>query len=152
MGVWQLRFGPAPITRAHSTGVITSVVEAMTPAVRECLQGFVDAAAVAVAQELSRYDDHGEYAIDHLPAELTTLESANDWSWPAQLYLVEQYHDMIQRGDVEFEGGYTLITPPQDAYEAWEYWHTDGGSVYARVGGGEPAIFGPRDQADVPDV
>ncbi len=80
--------------------MIASVVARFTAEERSYFQGFVDASASGVAMELSRYDDHGEYDVDHLPAELESLDSPNDWDWLAKLYLVEQYHGMVERGEV----------------------------------------------------
>ncbi len=88
---------------ASSTALIGSIVDTFTPAERSYFQGFVDANATAVAAELSRYDAHPDYAIDHLPDVLRTLDSANDWNWLADLYLIEQYHEMVDRGDVRLQ-------------------------------------------------
>ena len=92
----------------------------------------------------------GQLMVDHDPAAFGTGPSA----------FVRVFNRRVVRSElagdgtltVEFEDDYTLVTPPHDDYEAWEYWHTDGSSVYARVGGGEPTIFGPRDGPPGPDV
>jgi len=83
-----------------SPSAISSVVEAMTDEERTYFQGFVDAYASSVAMQLSLFDAHGQYRTDVLPDELTTLDSRADWGWLAQLYLVEQYHAMVERGEV----------------------------------------------------
>ena len=94
--------GPPPVPGASqvSSGVIASVVAGFSPQELAYFQGFVDASATTVAMELSRYDEHPDYAIDRLPAELESLDSGNDWGWLAKLYLIEQYHGMVDRGEV----------------------------------------------------
>jgi hypothetical protein len=82
------------------TGVISAVVDRLTPAEREYFQGFVDASATSVASELWLFDAHGDYATDRLPHELAALDDTDDWQWLAQLYLVEQYHRMVADGSV----------------------------------------------------
>jgi hypothetical protein len=84
-------------------GVITAVVDHLNPTERTYFQGFVDANATNVATELWLFDARGDYATDHLPDELTTLDDANDWQWLAQLYLVEQYHRMVADGTVTLQ-------------------------------------------------
>jgi hypothetical protein len=84
-------------------GVISAVVDQMTPQEREYFQGFVDANTTSIASELWLFDAHGDYATDHLPDALSTLDDANDWQWLAQLYLVEQYHRMVADGTVTLQ-------------------------------------------------
>jgi hypothetical protein len=94
---------PALLRISSSTALIAPIVDRFTAEERAYFQGFVDANATSIAAELSRYDDHAEYAIDHLPDKLRILDSSADWSWLAELYLIEQYHQMIDGGDVTLQ-------------------------------------------------
>jgi hypothetical protein len=97
----DMDFPACPVVR--DAGVITAVVDRLTPAERTYFQGFVDASATNIAAELWLFDAHGDYATDRLPGELTTLDDDADWQWLAQLYLVEQYHRMVADGTVTLQ-------------------------------------------------
>jgi hypothetical protein len=95
---------PALAAVAASRALLDSIgaaVDQLTPTERTYFQGHVDVYASSVALELSAYDQHPDYDTTELPPQLETLDSKDDWGWLAQLYLVEQYHEMIDRGDVE---------------------------------------------------
>jgi hypothetical protein len=81
--------------------VIADAVAGFSAEERTYFQGYVDADATSVAQELWLYDAEPNYDTSRLPDELATLDSPNEWGWLAQLYLVEQYHQMVRSGDVE---------------------------------------------------
>jgi RHS repeat-associated protein len=79
---------------------ISSVVGGLNAAEREFFQGFVDAQASSVAEELALYDAHGGHDFRKYPAELRTLDSDNEWGHLARLYLIEQYHNRIARSEI----------------------------------------------------
>ena len=83
--------------------VIAPVVAGLTAEEREFFQGFVNEVAASVAAELSHYDAHPDYQLDALPEELRQLDDRNEWDWLARLYLLEQYHHMVDTGTVELQ-------------------------------------------------
>ena len=86
-----------------STALIAPIVAGFSDEEREFFQGFVNEAAASVAMELSHYDAHPDYQLDVLPEELRTLDDRREWDWLARLYLIEQYHQMIDTGAVEVQ-------------------------------------------------
>jgi hypothetical protein len=83
--------------------VIAPIVAAFSAEERQFFDGFVHEAAYSVATQLSHYDAHLDYQIDKLPDELTQLDDRNEWDWLARLYLLEQYHHMVDTGAVELQ-------------------------------------------------
>ena len=86
-----------------NTALIAPIVAGFSDEEREFFQGFVNEAAASVAMELSHYDAHLDYQLDVLPEELRTLDDRREWDWLARLYLIEQYHEMIDTGAVEVQ-------------------------------------------------
>jgi hypothetical protein len=80
--------------------VIAAIVAGFSVEEREFFQGFVNECAASVAAELSHYDAHPDYQLDVFPDELRTLDDRGEWDWLARLYLIEQYHHMVDTGAV----------------------------------------------------
>jgi hypothetical protein len=91
-------FGPT-----EGRTVIAPIVDAFTTEERAFFEGFVSECAASVAAELSHYDAHPDYQVDRLPDELRTLDDRREWDWLARLYLLEQYHHMVDTGAVELQ-------------------------------------------------
>jgi hypothetical protein len=88
----------------------------MTGEERRYLQGFVDAYATKVAQQLSDYDlQYPDY--HHVPQDLYKLDNSDEWFTLAILLLREQYHNAIAKGDItpntwhDKHGDHVSITP-----------------------------------------
>ena len=107
LGGGSCRVVPAP------TSVIADVVHRLDPTERAYLQGFVDAAAPSVAQELWRFAAHTDYDTSRLPAGLTTLDDDDEWLHLAQLYVVEQYQHLVadHSAAVRYDGEAYWIDP-----------------------------------------
>jgi hypothetical protein len=86
-----------------STALIAPIVNTFTAEERAFFEGFVSECAASVAAELSHYDAHPDYQLDVLPDDLRTLDDRGEWDWLARLYLIEQYHQMVDTGAVELQ-------------------------------------------------
>ena len=85
----------------HGRRVIAPIVDRFTPEERQFFDGFVTEVAASVASQLSLHDAHPDYQVDRLPDELRRLDDRGEWEWLARLYLIEQFHHMVDIGEVE---------------------------------------------------
>ena len=83
--------------------VIAPIVDGFTPEERLFFDGFVTEVAASVASQLSLHDAHPDYQVDRLPHALRQLDDRGEWEWLARLYLIEQFHHMIDSGEVELQ-------------------------------------------------
>ena len=83
--------------------VIAPIVDGFTAEERLFFEGFATEVAASVASQLSLHDTHPDYQVDRLPDALRQLDDRGEWEWLARLYLIEQFHHMIDTGAVELQ-------------------------------------------------
>ena len=91
---------PPVATRAHGD---RPIVDGFTAEERLFFEGFATEVAASVACQLWLHDAHPDYQVDQLPDELRQLNDRGEWEWLARLYLIEQFHHMIDSGAVELQ-------------------------------------------------
>ena len=87
----------------HGRRVIAPIVDGFTAEERQFFDGFATEVASSVASQLSLHDAHPDYQVARLPDELRKLDDRGEWGWLARLYLIEQFHHMIDTGEVELQ-------------------------------------------------
>ena len=82
--------------------VIAPIVDGFTAEERQFFDGFVTEVASSVAAELSHCTTSTLTTKSiELPDELRQLDDRGEWDWLARLYLIEQFHHMVDIGEVE---------------------------------------------------